>query len=418
MTNKILIDAKRFESEFFEISKFGALKGGGLTRLAFSQADIKAREYLISLLKDEGLSVRVDSVGNIFARLNPQNPQFLNKPPVSIGSHIDSVPKGGIYDGTLGVMAGLAAIRAIKHSKAELARALELIVFVCEESSRFKMATIGSKIVSGKLSLSQIKSLKDENGISVYEAMKQAGFKPDEIKSAKLAKGAQKAYLELHIEQGPVLERLGINLGIVSAIAAPARYELEIKGRSDHSGATPMNMRNDALLTASKIAVCVNELACKQKSAVATIGYIHASPGVLNVIPGHARMGLDVRDIKEQSLKALCEQILKNAKEICDKNGCELEIKSLGSDKPVPLSKELIKLLDKLAKDMGQAAHILPSGAGHDAMHMKAVADSVGMIFVPCFNGISHNKAENIDFNWAILGATLLANSAYELAKE
>ena len=231
------INMQRFKSEFEQISRFGALAGGGLTRLAFSREDKAARDFLISLLQKENFKIKIDDAGNIFAKFGGvKNPDL---PSVSAGSHIDSVPQGGFYDGTLGVMAALEAIRAVRDSGEELARPLELIVFVCEESSRFKMATVGSKIISGKLLRQRLDELKDRDGISLFDAMQDFGLNPANLKSCVLPKSSFHSYIELHIEQGPVLQRRGIPVGIVTGIAAPVRYELRIEGRADHSGATP-----------------------------------------------------------------------------------------------------------------------------------------------------------------------------------
>ena len=209
-----MINAKRFEANFNAISEFGALKGGGLTRLAFSKEDLEAREFLINLIEKNGFKLKIDNVGNIYAIYDEGCE--LGAKPVCVGSHIDSVPNGGFYDGTLGVMAGLEALTAIKEAGIKLKRPLWLINFSCEESSRFKTATIGSKIISGKLSQQRLHELKDEDGISLFEAMSAAGFKPQTLDEAILKETSLPAYLELHIEQGQVSERSGISVGAVS----------------------------------------------------------------------------------------------------------------------------------------------------------------------------------------------------------
>lgn len=411
-----MIDEFRLKSSLKAISKFGELPCGGLTRLAFSNEDKQAREFLIELIKDYGLSIRVDAVGNIYARFD--DVEDKNLPPVSVGSHIDSVPQGGFYDGTLGVMSGLEAIKAIKDSKIKLKRSLELIVFVCEESSRFKMATIGSKIVSAKIDKDKLKELKDDNGISVFEAMSDFCLDPDNLNSCILKHGTYKAYLELHIEQGPVLENMKIPVGIVSGIAAPIRYEIYIKGRADHSGATPMNMRKDALACAAEIILKVEKLAKEYPTSVATIGYAKAKPGVLNVIPGECILGLDIRDVDSINLNNLDEKICSAISEICIFRGCEFSLRQLTKDTPTPLDESLIKLMQKKANEMNIKTMVLSSGAGHDAMHLNGIANKVGMIFLPCKDGISHNVAESIDYNDAFIATELLAHTILELAKE
>ncbi len=411
-----MIDAKRFERNFNAISEFGALKGGGLTRLAFSKEDLEARKFLINLIEKNGFKLKIDNVGNIYA-IYDEGCEADAKP-VCVGSHIDSVPNGGFYDGTLGVMAGLEALTAIKEAGIKLKRPLWLINFSCEESSRFKTATIGSKIISGKLSQQRLHELKDEDGISLFEAMSAAGFKPQNLDEAILKENSLHAYLELHIEQGPVLERSAISIGVVSGIAAPIRFEITIQGKADHSGATPMNMRSDALLAASHIIIAANKFAKNKKTAVATVGYAHAKPGVLNVVPGEARLGVDLRDIDKASLEELNLELRNFVGELSRELKFSYEIRELSSDEPVKLSEHAINLLEDEAKKLGIKTLTLPSGAGHDAMNLTKLASSVGMLFIPCVDGISHNTKEAINFKDAVAATKILTNALIRLSNE
>ena len=411
-----MIDAKRFERNFNAISEFGALKGGGLTRLAFSKEDLEARKFLINLIEKNGFKLKIDNVGNIFAIYD--DGCEVGAKPVCVGSHIDSVPNGGFYDGTLGVMAGLEALSSIKEAGIKLKRPLWLINFSCEESSRFKTATIGSKIISGKLSQQRLHELKDEDGISLFEAMSAAGFKPQNLDEAILKENSLHAYLELHIEQGPVLERSAISVGVVSGIAAPIRFEITIQGKADHSGATPMNMRSDALLTASHIIIAANKFAKNKKTAVATVGYVHAKLGVLNVVPGEARLGVDLRDIDKASLDELNLELRNFVGELSRELKFSYEIRELSSDEPVKLSEHTINLLEDEAKKLGIKTLILPSGAGHDAMNLTKLASSVGMLFIPCVDGISHNTKETTNFEDAVAATKILTNALIRLSNE
>ena len=411
-----MINSKRFEANFNAISEFGALKGGGLTRLAFSKEDLEAREFLINLIEKNGFKLKIDNVGNIFAIYDDGCEADVK--PVCVGSHIDSVPNGGFYDGTLGVMAGLEALSSIKEAGIKLKRPLWLINFSCEESSRFKTATIGSKIISGKLSQQRLHELKDEDGISLFEAMSAAGFKPQNLDEAILKENSLHAYLELHIEQGPVLERSDISVGVVSGIAAPIRFEITIQGKADHSGATPMNMRSDALLAASHIIIAANKFAKNKKTAVATVGYVHAKPGVLNVVPGEARLGVDLRDIDKASLEELNLELRNFVGELSRELKFSYEIRELSSDEPVKLSEHAINLLEDEAKKLGIKTLTLPSGAGHDAMNLTKLASSVGMLFIPCVDGISHNIAEAINFDDAVAATKILTNALIRLSNE
>ena len=411
-----MIDAKRFERNFNAISEFGALKGGGLTRLAFSKEDLEARKFLINLIEKNGFKLKIDNVGNIYAIYD--DGCEADAKPVCVGSHIDSVPNGGFYDGTLGVMAGLEALSSIKEAGIKLKRPLWLINFSCEESSRFKTATIGSKIISGKLSQQRLHELKDEDGISLFEAMSAAGFKPQNLDEAILKENSLHAYLELHIEQGPVLERSDISVGVVSGIAAPIRFEITIQGKADHSGATPMNMRSDALLAASHIIIAANKFAKNKKTAVATVGYVHAKPGVLNVVPGEARLGVDLRDIDKASLEELNLELRNFVGELSRELKFSYEIRELSSDEPVKLSEHAINLLEDEARKLGVKTLTLPSGAGHDAMNLTKLASSVGMLFIPCVDGISHNTKEAINFKDAVSATKILTNALIRLSNE
>ena len=411
-----MINAKRFERNFNAISEFGALKGGGLTRLAFSKEDLEAREFLINLIEKNGFKLKIDNVGNIYA-IYDEGCEADAKP-VCVGSHIDSVPNGGFYDGTLGVMAGLEALTAIKEAGIKLKRPLWLINFCCEESSRFKTATIGSKIISGKLGEQRLHELKDEDGISLFEAMSAAGLHPQNLNDTLLKENSLHAYLELHIEQGPVLERSAISVGVVSGIAAPIRFEITIQGKADHSGATPMNMRSDALLAASHIIIAANKFAKSKKTAVATVGYTHAKPGVLNVVPGEARLGVDLRDIDKVSLEELNLELRNFVGELSRELNFSYEIRELSSDEPVKLSEHAINLLEDEAKKLGIKTLTLPSGAGHDAMNLTKLASSVGMLFIPCVDGISHNTKEAINFKDAVAATKILTNALIRLSNE
>lgn len=411
-----MINFKRFEANFNAISRFGALKGGGLTRLAFSKEDLEARNFLINLIEENGFKLKIDNVGNIFAVYDDGCDQ--GEKPVCVGSHIDSVPNGGFYDGTLGVMAGLEALTSIKEAGIKLKRPLWLINFCCEESSRFKTATIGSKIISGKLGLQRLHELKDEDGISLFEAMSKFGLEPQNLNDSILKEHSLHSYLELHIEQGPVLERSGISVGIVSGIAAPIRFEIIIHGKADHSGATPMNMRSDALFTASHIIIAANKFAKNKKTAVATVGYAHAKPGVLNVVPGEARLGVDLRDIDKVSLEELNLELRNFIKELSGELNFSYEIRELSSDEPVKLSEHAINLLSEEASKLGIKTLTLPSGAGHDAMNLTKLASNVGMLFIPCVGGISHNIAEAINFDDAFKATQILTNALIKLSNE
>lgn len=408
-----MINRERLIKSIEDISKFGALEGGGITRLAFSKAEKAARKHLLELASKLGLSHKEDGFGNIFLTLKGEDSTL---PSIATGSHLDSVPNGGCYDGALGVMCGLEAIGSIKESGKKPLRDLTLIVFSAEESSRFKMATMGSKLIAGKLDEKRLKELKDEDGISAYEAAKEFGCDVFKLDRIKLANNTFGAYIELHIEQGPVLERLCIPVGLVSGIAAPVRFELTIEGRADHSGATPMNMRKDALLMASRIIIALENIAKQRKNTVATVGYVKAKPGVLNVIAGSVTMGVDIRDISKEELESVDKEAREMIDELCKKEGFGYSIRELVKDTPVKLSDNIIELAKNEAKKLDIKTHKMPSGAGHDAMNMVGIAKDVGMLFIPCKDGISHNTKEQINYDDAATASNLLAHMLLSLA--
>lgn len=412
----MLINEQRLKCELAEISEFGKLDGGGITRLAFSVEEKNAREYLKKLMLEIDLQIEEDAIGNIYATLTGSK----DLEPVVSGSHLDSVPFGGCYDGTLGVMCALEAIRTIKENDCKHLRPIQLIVFSCEESSRFNMATLGSKVMTGKLNLNDLKRLKDKTGISVYDAAKEFGCSVDELNKAVLEENTMHSYIELHIEQGPVLENHQIPVGIVTGIASPIRYELVIKGRADHSGATPMSMRKDALVTASKIIIGVQDIAQNKGSdtVVATIGYANAVPGVLNVIPGEVKLGIDIRDIDKDSLFEVDKLVNELIKDVITEDGLTYELTQLCKDTPTKLDDKIVQLLENEANKLSIKSLIMPSGAGHDAMHMPKVSKYTGMIFVPCKEGISHNVKEEINLEDIYQATNVLANSLLTLANE
>lgn len=410
-----MISEKRFKKQLEEISQFGALSGGGITRLAFSKEEKEARNYLKNILSQMGAQIREDNIGNIFAKFEGKDNSL---PSVTSGSHLDSVPNGGCYDGTLGVMCALEAIKSIQESGKTFKRSLELIVFSSEESSRFNMATVGSKVISGKLDIEKLRKLKDSDNISIYEAAKDFGCDVDNLENSVLKKDEFYAYIELHIEQGPVLENKKIPVGIVLAIASPIRYKLDIIGRADHSGATPMNMRQDALVCASEIILQIEKIASKEKTTVATVGYANATPGVLNVIPGSVSLGIDIRDIDKKALLKCDQEIVKSIESITAKKGLTFKLTQLTKDFPTLLDEKIINTIEQEANKLEIKNLKLPSGAGHDAMHLTDIATHTGMIFIPCKDGISHNTKEEINLEDVYKAIRVLKNSLLTLANE
>ncbi|WP_303721790.1 M20 family metallo-hydrolase [Malonomonas rubra] len=405
----------RLEKDFAELAQFGSLENGGFTRVAYSLEDLAARGWLQEKMEDAGLQVVVDAVGNI----RGQRPGQEDLPPVMLGSHLDTVPEGGNYDGSVGILAALEIIRVLNDREQVTKRPIEVVNFSAEESSRFGVATIGSKALTGKLDLKTLKSLTDSDGFTLYDTLRESGYHPENIQYSSLSRENVHAFLELHIEQGPVLEEKECPIGLVSSIAAPTRFNVVISGRSDHSGNTPMAMRKDALVGASELVLGVENIATEAagKDTVATVGYLKVSPGVMNVVPGRVELGIDIRDIscsdKNKAVKAVTELMT----QIAAKRGLDISWKKLCDDTPVELSKRIMTSLETVAKQNNMSFIKMPSGAGHDAMNMASITD-VGMIFVPSVGGVSHNIKEYSRMEDICIGAKLLLDATVRLAEE
>ncbi len=409
------VQKRRIEKDFDNISNFGKLSNGGVTRLAFSKEDIESRNYLHKTMEEIGLEVRIDAFGNMRGRREG----LEELAPVAIGSHLDTVPEGGHYDGVVGVIAALEVIRVLNDKDIRTKRPIEVINLSAEESSRFGGATLGSKVLSGKISLAGLNKYVDREGLSLYEALKDNGFKPDEIESAVLNKGDIYSFIEMHIEQGPVLETENISVGIVTSIAAPTRFRVNFKGVADHSGNTPMSIRKDALTAASELVLGVERIARDEAgpATVGTVGYLYVKPGAMNVIPGGVELGIDIRDISSDDKKMAVKKVIDLIVEIKKNRPVEIEYEILTDDEPVQLSNKVIQILEQTAEEIGLSYKVMHSGAGHDAMHMADIANT-GMIFIPSKNGISHNIEEFTEMDDVCKGAELLLETTIKLAQE
>ncbi|SDF13591.1 M20 family metallo-hydrolase [Sporomusa acidovorans] len=386
-----MVDCKRLEKNFHKMAAIGLQANGGFTRLAFSDEDWQARELIIRLMEQAGLAVRTDAFGNVIGRQEGIEPAAAV---VMAGSHLDSVPQGGNFDGVAGVLAAIEALQCLKKSGEQHYHPLEVVVFMAEESSRFGMATLGSKAFCGKLTVAQLHQWKDSQEISLAAALRQRGLQPENICQARYP-GNIKAFLELHIEQGKVLETTKKQIGIVTGIAAPTRLRVTITGQADHSGATPMNMRQDALTAAARIILAVEEVAGleAQHGVVGTTGIVKAEPGVMNVIPGRVELGIDIRGISLDSKQCVVQGLLKKMDEIKNQRNVGIEPVILTDEPPVQLAPTMVEMLYAISREQHYASMLMPSGAGHDAMHLAALAPT-GMVFIPCRGGISHNPAE------------------------
>ncbi|HWQ62006.1 MAG TPA: Zn-dependent hydrolase [Negativicutes bacterium] len=326
------------------------------------------------------------------------------------------MPEGGRYDGVLGVVGGLAAIRRLT-GQGPLAHPLELIVFMAEESSRFGFATMGSKAMTGTANPVWAKA-KDQVGAAFPDALARHGLDLANARAAVRGREELKAFLELHIEQGPVLERAEKAIGIVEAIAAPTRLKVVVEGMAGHSGTTPMDDRQDALVSAAMIILAVQEIALEQahRGTVGTVGVLRNHPNVMNVIPGRVEMGVDIRGVDHASIIETIQDIKDAVSTIADGQETPVAIEVVTADKPVPLSAEIIQTIESACRELGMSYKRMNSGAGHDAMNMAALTPT-GMIFIPCRAGISHNPDEEADPDDIMRGIDVLTATIQQLAK-
>ncbi len=396
-----------------ELARFSA-GGPGITRLAFSDEDQRAGEYIQELMRQSGLVVRRDPFGNIIGRLEGTIP---GAPAIATGSHLDTVPQGGRFDGVVGVVGGLAAIRRLA-AQGPRPYPLELIVFMAEESSRFGFATMGSKAMTGLASPAWSKA-KDQAGESLPDVLASQGIDLAGARDAGRGRHEFAAFLELHIEQGPLLERSEKTIGIVEAIAAPTRLKIVVEGTAGHSGTTPMVDRQDALVSAAMIILAVQEIALEQhhRGTVGTVGVIRNHPNVMNVIPGRVDLGVDIRGVDHESIIETIQDIKDAVSTIADGQDTPVAIEVVTSDKPVPLNHDITQTIEAACRQLDLPYQRMNSGAGHDAMNMAAITPT-GMIFIPCRAGISHNPDEDADPDAIMRGIDVLTATLQILNKQ
>jgi N-carbamoyl-L-amino-acid hydrolase len=380
------VNEQRIESRIHELARYGKDAEGRGYRVAFTKGDIEARTWFMGLMKNAGLDVSVDAAGNIIGKRKGKNPSLK---PIAFGSHIDMVPDGGNYDGCVGSIGGLEVMEILNEQKIVTNHPLELIIFSNEEGG-----TIGSMAMAGNLSAEGLKQVS-QSGLTMAEGIRAVGGNPDEIARSKRNKGDFHAYFELHIEQGGILDKENLQIGVVEGIVGIIHWEVTIEGFANHAGTTPMDMRKDALLAASRLVVAVNEVVTGVEGRqVGTIGKIDAMPGAYNVIPGKVTMGLEIRDLSYDKIWQLFREIEKRAASIASSSGVEIRFrKEPNESRPAMADKELQASIVKAAKGLHYSYRFMQSGAGHDAQEIANIAP-VAMIFIPSIGGISHSPKE------------------------
>jgi N-carbamoyl-L-amino-acid hydrolase len=407
------VDASRLQHRLEELSMFGRPPGGsfaeGVSRVAYSDADLAGRRYVIDLMRAAGLDPRLDPVGNIFGRRAGTDPAL---PPILFGSHIDSVPNGGNFDGDLGSLAALGVLEAFAAAGLRTRHPLEMVVWANEEGVAFGQVVAGSRVVAG-----DVKSNMDQvwNGMTRADAIRKIGGAPERIAEAVRPKGAHHCYLELHIEQGATLDREKIPVGVVEGIVAIDRYEATVTGFANHAGSTAMPDRQDALLAASHLTIAVRDVVTSEQGRqVGTVGRLEVTPNVPNVIPGVVRLTIELRDLSPEKLKRLAELIRRRATEIGNQTRTSIELTLASSTIPANAAVEAQQAIERVAGRLGLGSRRLPSGAGHDAQ-MMAQLSPMGMIFVPSIGGISHSPRELTNWDHCVQGADVLLGTVLEM---
>jgi beta-ureidopropionase / N-carbamoyl-L-amino-acid hydrolase len=383
-----------------ELSQIGANPEGGVSRVAFSDADVEGRKYIRSLMEKAGLTVRVDTAGNIIGHREGRNQKL---PVILFGSHIDSVPHGGNYDGDMGVLGALECVEVLNQQNYLTSHPLEVIVFSDEEGG-----LTGSHVVVGELSPEALQ-IKSHSGKTIGEGIRFIGGDPDNLQAAKRNPSEILAYLELHIEQGGVLETEKTDIGVVEGIVGINVWDVTVLGFANHAGTTPMNQRKDALLAAAKLVESVNHIARSIPGRqVATVGKIQAEPGAPNVIPGKVVMSLEIRDLEKSKIDLAFEKVKESAEKIAADTGTTISFAALDvTAVPAPTDQRLREVIQEAATALGLTTKLMPSGAGHDAQDIARIAP-IGMIFVPSIGGISHSPKEFTTASDMANGASVL----------
>lgn len=408
--SKLTVNGQRMESRIADLSKFGKDSSGKGYRVAYTKGDQDGRAWFITLMKKAGLEVTTDCAGNIIGKRKGKDAALQ---PIAFGSHIDMVPDGGNYDGAVGSVGALEIIEVLNENNIITHHPLEVIIFSNEEGG-----TIGSMAIAGHVTAEGLRQVS-QSGLTMAAGIKAIGGNPDSIQKCMLKKGDLKAFIELHIEQGGILEKENIQIGVVEGIVGIIHWQVTVDGFANHAGTTPMNMRRDALLAASKLIAAVNEVANSYEGKqVATVGKIAALPGAYNVIPGKVTMGLEIRDLNYDKIWTLFRDIEKRAAAIAASSGTSITFQHQANEsKPALTDKTIQEKIAASAKALALTTKPMQSGAGHDSQEIALIAP-VGMIFIPSIGGISHSPKEFSNTTDIANGANVLLQTILKLDKE
>ncbi|KAK2972949.1 hypothetical protein RJ640_022006 [Escallonia rubra] len=416
--SSLSVNKESLQKQIDELSTFSDSPAPSVTRILYSEKDVMARRFVKNLMGLSGLSVREDAVGNIFGRWEGYEPELAA---VLSGSHVDAIPYSGKYDGVVGVLGAIEAINVLKRSGFKPKKSLEVIMFTSEEPTRFGISCLGSRLLAGSEAL--VKALKqtvDNHNISFLDAARSAGYAKDQedLTSVFLEEDSYSAFVELHIEQGPILEEESISIGIVTAIAAPASIKVEFKGNGGHAGAVLMPNRNDAGLAAAELALAVEKHVLDSGSidTVGTVGIMELHPGAINSIPSKAHLQIDTRDIDESRRNIVIDKIRQSASTISENRGVQLsEFEIVNQDPPALSEDSVIKAMESASKELNLTHKKMISRAYHDSLFM-ARKSPMGMIFIPCYKGYSHKPEEYSSIEDIANGVRVLALTLAKLS--
>ncbi len=391
MTERITdrVTGERIADDLAALAEMTRRDQPGFTRLAYSEEDRQARVWLRDRMEAAGLTVRLDAAANVIAR----RPGASEGAVLVVGSHIDTVPNGGRFDGIAGVVAGLEITRVLHEAGCPMRHPLEIIAFTNEEPNAFGLSTVGSRAMAGKLTTARARELRDPGGRTLAEAIDFLGGDAARLDDARRSRGAIAHYLELHIEQGPVLDRERIPVGVVTGIAAPTRLRVRVDGRPDHAGTTPMGIRKDALAGAAEIVLALERIATEAGDSVGTVGRLVNQPNHANVVPGQVEMMVEFRSILPARIAAVRARLLGAMQEIAQRRGLEVSWEFLMEERPLQIPPETVDLAAAICQELGIAFGKLASGASHDANHIAEIAP-VAMLFLPSVGGRSHCPEE------------------------
>jgi N-carbamoyl-L-amino-acid hydrolase len=410
----LAIDQNRLVSEIEALARISDAEPPAVTRIVFTPTDLEARTWLHARCSEAGLAVRQDAIGNIFARWTGTDETAA---PVATGSHTDAIPNAGKYDGVVGVLGGLEAIRSLQRCGFRPTRSIELILFTSEEPTRFGVGCLGSRMLSGALTAEAARQLTDSSGQTLEHVREKADMHGD-LESVRLDAGHYSAFVELHIEQGPLLERAGVPLGIVESIAAPASYQLFVEGAGGHAGGVLMQGRKDALCAAAEIILAVEEaaLASGSSDTVATVGICEVFPGAVNSIPSRVRLTLDIRDTDLLRRDRVLQRIQTKLQQVSEKRGVSIQFQIINADAPAICSSIVTDALVRSCSKHNLPFQKMVSRAYHDSLFMSRVAPAA-MLFIPCRNGYSHRPDEFASPEDIARGTLVLAETLAELSR-